>query len=58
MIGRREGEMVKTTQELESHIPTPYGCMTLVALILGALSAFGLSVVAVVIAIFRERLIV
>jgi hypothetical protein len=58
MSGRREGEIVKTTQELESHIPTPYGCMSLVALILGALSALGLSLLALVIAVFRARLIV
>jgi hypothetical protein len=58
MIGKRDGEIVKTTQELESHIPTPYGCMSLVALILGTFGALGLSLLALVIAIFRARLIV
>jgi hypothetical protein len=38
MIGRHGGEIVKTTQEFEGHIPTPYGCLSLVAIILSGLS--------------------
>jgi hypothetical protein len=36
MNDRREREMVKITHSYASRIPIPYGCLNLVALIVGA----------------------
>jgi hypothetical protein len=50
MSERREREMVNAHA---SQIPTPYGCLSLVALILGALTTFVLSSLAIGIAILK-----
>jgi hypothetical protein len=50
MSDRHEGKMAN---RFASHFPTPYGCLSLVAVILGALSALVLSSIAIGIAIIR-----
>jgi len=47
------GEVAKITQPLTSHIPIPYGCLTLVALTLGTLTTVVVSSLAIGIAILR-----
>jgi len=49
----REREMVNITQPYASHIPIPYGCLSLVALILSALTTPALSSLAIGMAILK-----
>ena len=51
MSDKRERQMLKITHGYASHIPIPYGCLSLVALILGALTT--LSFLAIGIAILK-----
>jgi hypothetical protein len=53
MSGQPEGKIVKVTEPYASRIPIPYGCLTLAALILGALTTVVLSSLAIGIAILR-----
>jgi hypothetical protein len=53
MSGQPEGKVIKITESYASRIPIPYGCMTLVALILGALTTVVFSSLAIGIAILR-----
>ena len=53
MNDTREREMGKITHPYASRIPIPYGCLSLVALILGALTTLVLSSVAIGIAILK-----
>jgi hypothetical protein len=53
MSDKRERQMLKITHGYASHIPIPYGCLSLVALILGALTTLALSSVAIGIAILN-----
>jgi hypothetical protein len=53
MSREHEGEVAKITQPLTSHIPIPYGCLTLVALTLGTLTTVVVSLLAIGIAILR-----
>jgi hypothetical protein len=53
MNDRREREMVKITHPYASHIPIPYGCLSLVALIVGALTTLLLCSIAIGIAILK-----
>jgi hypothetical protein len=48
-----EQEITKITKPFASHIPIPYGCLTLLALILGALTTVVLSSLAIGIAILH-----
>jgi hypothetical protein len=53
MNDRREREMVKITHLYSSRIAIPYGCLSLVALIVGALTTLVLGSVAIGIAILK-----
>jgi len=53
MNDRREREMVKITHPYSSRIAIPYGCLSLVALIVGALTTLVLGSVAIGIAILK-----
>ena len=48
-----EQEIAKITKPFASRIPIPYGCMTLLALILGALTTVVVSTLAIGIAIVK-----
>jgi hypothetical protein len=48
-----EQKIAKITQPFASHIPIPYGCLTLLALILGALTTVVVSSLAIGIAILH-----
>ncbi len=50
MSDRHEGKMVNRDA---SHFPTPYGCLSLVTLMLGAVSTLVLSSITIGIAIIR-----
>jgi hypothetical protein len=53
MSGGHEQEIAKITKPFASHIPIPYGCLTLLALILGALTTLVVSSLAIGIAILK-----
>jgi hypothetical protein len=47
MTGGYKETTVESSQNFANHIPIPYGCMTLVVLILGALILGGLTIAVV-----------
>ena len=53
MSDGRKREMGKMTNAYASHLPIPYGCLSLVALILGSLTTLVVSSLAIGIAILR-----
>jgi hypothetical protein len=53
MSDKRERDMVKIARSYASHIPMPYGCLSVVALILGAVATLILSSLAIGIAILK-----
>ncbi len=53
MRSQHEMEIVKTSRQYASHIPIPYGCLTVVALRLGALTTVVLSSLVIGIAILK-----
>jgi len=53
MTGGYEEKAVESSQHFANYIPIPYGCLTLAALILGALTTVVLSSLAIGIAILR-----
>jgi hypothetical protein len=48
-----ESQIARATHQYASHIPIPYGCMSLIALILGALATAVFSSLAIGIAILK-----
>jgi hypothetical protein len=53
MNDRWHQQTVRIAQKFTSHIPIPYGCMTLIALILGVVSTVVASTFAIGSAIFK-----
>jgi hypothetical protein len=53
MSDKRERDMVKIARSYASHIPMPYGCLSVVALILGALTTLFLSSLAIAMVILK-----
>jgi hypothetical protein len=50
---RTRGQILKITRHYSSHIPTPYGCLGLVALVLSAMTALAVSSFAIATAILK-----
>jgi len=53
MKGDRESGIVATIRAFTSHVPIPYGCLSIVTLLLGALLTLVFSSIAIGIAILR-----
>jgi hypothetical protein len=53
MNGSQPRGLAKISREYLSHIPTPYGCLAVVALAFAAMAAIGFSSFAIVVAILR-----
>jgi hypothetical protein len=53
MTGGHEVETARITQPYSSHIPIPYGCLTVVALVLGFLASVVASSLAIGIVILK-----
>jgi hypothetical protein len=53
MMGDRESGVVHSIRAFTSHVPIPYGCLSVVALLLGALLTVAFSSIAIGIAILK-----
>jgi hypothetical protein len=53
MNGSRNPKMAQITRQYTSRIPIPYGCLTIIVIILGVLVTLGASSIAIAIAILK-----